>query len=74
MIRLTKEQFLTCLKSNDPCTEYISELMYIRNGVKATSMDEQTQFETRQLVSKQIHGFRKIIQKMCISQYGTSQN
>lgn len=72
MTRLTKEQFLTCLKSNDPCTEYISELMYVRNSVKSTSMDQQTQFETRQTISSQITVFRKAVQRMCVSQYKTS--
>jgi len=70
MVRLTKDQFLTCLQSDDPCTEYVSELMYIRNSVADTSMDKQTKFETRQLLSKQITVFRDAIRRMNVSQWG----
>jgi len=72
MIRLTKEQFLTCLLSSDPCTEYVSELMYIRNSVADTSMDKQTKFETRQMVSKQITEFRDTIRRQNVGHWGTS--
>ena len=72
MIRLTEDQLTTCLNSDNPTTEYISELYYIRDKIYNSSMDKDTKFKANQILAKQLKEFRGMIRRMQVSQWGTN--
>lgn len=73
MTRLTKEQLIHCLTSkHDCCTEYVSELYYVRQKIHESVMDKPTKFDASQAINKQILGFKKVVSNMHVSQFGTN--